>query len=82
MSDNFDQEIGEVVFFFGEILSELDTSSIYENDSDYECIYYQDLTFDDSLVEPYALELDETIDIRSFDLSENTTKSIPEMVYM
>lgn len=82
MSSNFDKEVGEIIYFFGEVLSELDNSSIYADDSDSDFIFYQDLSFDDSLVEPYTIGIDETIDVRNFELSDNTTSSIPEMVYM
>ena len=56
----------QIIFLFGEVLSEIDTSS------DNEDYYYLNDDLDDSL-----FEQDET-----FDYSENTTRSIPEVVYM
>jgi len=64
-------EIDQIIFLFGEVLSEIDASS---DNADF---YYLNDDLDDSLVEQ-----DETFDVYSFDYSENTTRSIPEMVYM
>lgn len=69
-------EMDQIIFLFGEVLSEIDDSS---DNADY---YYLNDDLDDSLVEPIEYELDETFDVYSFDYSENTTRSIPEMVYM
>ena len=64
-------EMDQIIFLFGEVLSEIDASS---DNADY---YYLNDDLDDSLVEPIEYALDET-----FDYSENTTRSIPEIVYM